>query len=367
MTMKRTRLFEEHVKLGAKIVPFGGWDMPVSYSGVLAEHAHVRTKCGIFDVSHMGELFVSGKGSAEALQKVTINDIQRLKVGEGQYSALLNEKGGIIDDLILYRLESETFLLCVNASNIEKDFNWLKEVLPASIQVENQSENWSQIAVQGPSSKAALMGCLNSVDISRFSELEYMSLMKAQLGGVEGLIARTGYTGELGYEIYLPHAGVLGIWKKLLENPDVLPVGLGARDTLRLEACYVLYGNDIDETTTPWEAGIGWAVRLEQKGDFVGRQALEAQKAAGVPRKMVAFKLDEPGVPRPGMDIWANEKIIGKVTSGSVLPTVGGAGGMALLLADSVKVGDKIGIDVRGKQKLATVVKRPLYTAKIHS
>ena len=365
--MKRTLLFDEHVRLGAKIVPFGGWDMPVSYSGVLSEHTHVRTKCGIFDVSHMGEIFVSGKGSGEALQKVTMNDIERLKVGEGQYSALLNEKGGIIDDLILYRIENESFLLCVNASNIEKDFNWLKQVCPAPTHLENLSENWSQIAVQGPMSKDVLVGCLNAAEGRALAELEYMGLMKAELHGVGAFIARTGYTGELGYEIYLPHAGARWLWKKLLENPNVLPAGLGARDTLRLEACYVLYGNDIDEATTPWEAGIGWAVRLEQKGDFVGRQALEAQKAAGVPRKMVAFKLDEPGVPRPGMDIWWNEKIIGKVTSGSVLPTVGGAGGMALLLADSVKVGDKIGIDVRGKQKLATVVKRPLYTAKIHT
>jgi aminomethyltransferase len=366
MVMKRTPLFEEHVRIGGKMVPFGGWDMPVSYSGVLNEHAHVRTKCGIFDVSHMGEIFVSGKGSGEALQKVTINDIQRLNVGEGQYSALLNESGGIIDDLILYRVEEETYLLCVNASNIDKDFAWLKSVIPQNIKVDNQSEKWSQIAVQGPTSKKVLMEVLGALSGSKLQDLGYMSLMKAEWEGDSCLIARTGYTGELGYEIYLPNRAAQGLWKKLLESPDVLPIGLGARDTLRLEACYVLYGNDIDETTTPLEAGIAWAVRLEQKGDFMGRKALEQQKAQGVPRKMVAFTFDEPGVPRPGMDIWWNEKIIGKVTSGSVLPTVGGSGGMALLLADSAKLGDKISIDVRGKHKLATVVKRPLYTAKIH-
>jgi aminomethyltransferase len=362
---KRTQLFDEHLKSNAKIVPFGGWDMPVSYTSVLLEHAQVRNSCGIFDVSHMGEIFVSGKGAFDFLQKVTINDVSRLNLGQGQYSALLNETGGMIDDLILYLIAPDMFLLCVNASNIEKDYNWLKKHCPASVSLKNESSAWSQIAIQGPKSREALSSFLEGKDIVEAQNLNYMNIFSVSMAGHEAYLARTGYTGELGFELYLPNAAVRDVWKKLLQLDFIQPIGLGARDTLRLEAGYLLYGNDMDESTSPIEAGIGWAVRLE-KGDFLGRAVIEQQKRNGAPRKMMAFKLEDPGVPRAGMDIYLGDQVVGKVMSGSVLPTLGGAGGMALLLADSAKLGDKITVDVRGKRKLATVLKRPLYVSKTH-
>lgn len=365
MNLKRTQLFEEHKKSDAKIVPFGGWEMPVSYTSVLLEHAHVRNSCGIFDVSHMGEIFVSGAGALDFLQKISINDVSRLSLGQGQYSAMLNETGGMIDDLILYNIGPNKYLLCVNASNIEKDFNWLKKHSPANLEVKDESSAWSQIAIQGPKSREALSSFLTGDDLSKARSLDYMNIMPVSLDGGFSYLARTGYTGELGYELYLPNSAVRDIWRKLIAQEFIQPIGLGARDTLRLEAGYLLYGNDMDESTSPIEAGIGWAVRLE-KGDFQGKNFIERQKLQGSPRKMHAFKLDDPGVPRSGMEVYLGDQVIGKVMSGSVLPTVGGAGGMALLLADSVKLGDKITVDIRGKRKLATVLKRPLYLSKTH-
>jgi len=363
MTTKRTPLYAEHQRLGAKIVPFGGWDMPVSYTSVLDEHHHVRSQCGIFDVSHMGEVFIQGDGARDFLQKVTINDISRLKVGEGQYSAMLNERGGMIDDVILYRVGEASFLMCVNASNIEKDFEWLKNQNKLGVDLRNESPHWAQIAVQGPRSREALLGLMSGDDLTRGQSLPYMGIMEIRLGSTTAYLARTGYTGELGFEIYLPIEKVGEVWSKFLAQSFVKPIGLGARDTLRLEACYLLYGNDMDDETSPLEAGIGWAVRWE-KGDFVGREILEKQKSGQLTRKMFAFVMNEPGVPRAGMEIYLGERLIGRVTSGSVLPTVGGAGGMALLLAESAKLGDKITIDIRGKRKEAHLVKRPLYVAK---
>lgn len=368
--LKKTPLCDQHKIAGAKMVPFGGWLMPVSYEGVLAEHKTVREHCGLFDVSHMGEISVSGKGATDFVQYITINDVSKLKDGGGQYSALLKPDGGMIDDIIIYRLNPDRYFICVNASNCEKDYNWIREQAKTRSQVvvRNESGEWAQLAVQGPKSKAAV-GILLGLNRQQIENLEYMSIMPVELFGRPCLLARSGYTGEWGYELYAPADIAKNCWQALLEtsvSTGLKPIGLGARDTLRLESCYLLYGNDMDESVSPLEAGISWAVRLD-KGDFLGRAALLKQKELGIPRTMVTFTMADDGIPRHGMDIYLGESKIGTVTSGSVLPTVGGAGGMALLQSGKTKTGDHIEIDIRGKRKLATIVKKPLYNAKVRS
>ncbi|MBC7660253.1 MAG: glycine cleavage system aminomethyltransferase GcvT [Chitinophagaceae bacterium] len=364
--IKKTPLHSLHKQLKAKMVNFGGWDMPVQYESVLAEHKYVREHCGIFDVSHMGEIIVEGKDALAYLQGITVNDVSRLELGHGQYSALPTEDAGFIDDLIIYRVGAERYFLCVNASNIEKDFEWLKKHKGEhTVTITNESPMWSQLAVQGPESEEALKAILSPSDQARVADLPYTNITEASFQGKKGFIARTGYTGEKGYEIYIPNAIASSVFAELLEKSNAKPIGLGARDTLRLEACYLLYGNDMDETVSPIEAGIAWAVRFE-KGDFLGKAKMEAQKAGTLPaRKMVAFKLSEEGIARHGMDVYVGDRKVGVVTSGSVLPTVEGAGGMALIEKDAAALGDDLSIDVRGKRKLAKVVKRPLYSAKV--
>lgn len=364
--LKKTPLHAMHKKRGARMVPFGGWDMPVQYEGVIAEHKHVRQDCGVFDVSHMGEIFVSGPDAASFLQSLTINDIKRLNVGNGQYSAMLTEQGGFVDDLIIYRTGPEHFLLCVNASNIEKDFAWLLAGKKTErVQIDNQSSSWSQLAIQGPRSPEAIKTLLSAEDQARVAALPYTDIIKVKSFGQEAFLARTGYTGEWGYELYLPNEVAGPCFETLLEKSSARPIGLGARDTLRLEASYLLYGNDMDESVTPIEAGIAWAVRFD-KGDFKGRAVLEAQKNGSKPcRKMVCFLLEEQGIARHGMDIYKGDRKIGQVTSGSFLPSLDTAGGMALIEKDAANVGDTFEVDVRGKRKLAKLVKRPLYSAKV--
>ncbi len=363
---KKTPLHAFHKKLKAKMVPFGGWDMPVQYESVLAEHKWVREECGIFDVSHMGEIVVSGDEALPYLQKLTVNDLSKLEIGHGQYSALPTEDAGFVDDLIIYRTGEKEYFLCVNASNVDKDFAWLsKHVGTFKVSVKNESANWAQLAIQGPKSEETLAVLLSAADKNTLSNLPYTHIMTTTIHGHKSWIARTGYTGEKGYEIYIPNAIAEQTFAELLEKTSAKPIGLGARDTLRLEACYLLYGNDMDETVSPIEAGISWAVRFE-KGDFLGKAKMEAQKAGTLPaRKMVAFKLEDDGIARHGMDVYVGDKKVGTVTSGSVLPTVEGAGGMALIAKDAGNIGDTVEIDIRGKRKLARLVKRPLYSAKV--
>lgn len=359
----RTPLYEEHLALKAKIVPFGGWSMPVSYESVLAEHKTVRESAGLFDVSHMGEVRVKGPDATKFLQWLTINDITKLNDGNGQYSAILNDNGGMIDDLIIYRISASEYFICVNASNTEKDYGWIKKKSANfDVQVVNESDKWAQIAVQGPHS----MKVLQSVIAEDLKGLAYTNIMRSKIFGSESLVARTGYTGEWGYEVYIPKEIARKVWAALLEtspSTGVKAIGLGARDTLRLEACYLLYGNDMNDDVSPLEAGISWATKLD-KGDFVGRAALIEQKEKGLKRKIVAFKMTEDGIPRHGMAVTTADGRKGEVTSGSVLPTLGGSGGMALVDA-SLKEGDEILVDVRGKPKKATIVKRPLYAARV--
>ena len=363
---KKTPLFDLHAQSGAKMVPFGGWIMPVSYESVLAEHKNVREACGIFDVSHMGEVRVKGPDAERFLQWLTINDIGRLKVGAGQYSAILNDSGGMIDDLIIYRLGDDEFFICVNAGNRSKDFAWIKDKSHGyAVDVNDESDQWAQIAIQGPKSLDVMTSLLSSSDADRLRGLPYTNILKAVLMGSSVYIARTGYTGEFGFEVYLPSQGAKQVWTALASLKDkygVKPIGLGARDTLRLEACYLLYGNDMTDTVSPLEAGISWATKME-KGDFIGRAALMQQKSHGVTRQIAAFKMVEDGIPRHGMKVFHQGKEVGQVTSGSVLPTIGGAGGMALISVGP-KEGEEVFIDIRGQQKRARICKRPLYAAR---
>ncbi len=366
MAGRKTTLYDIHKELGARMVDFGGWDMPIQYTGVIDEHKAVREKCGLFDVSHMGEILVTGKDSANFLQFITINDVKNLTDGKGQYTAILNDEGGMIDDLILYRLEDDLFLICANASNIDKDFTWIKKQASSfDVQVTDESSKYSQIAIQGPLSTKAIEAVFDESE--NISRLPYTGIISISYGNHSVLLARTGYTGEKGYEIYLPNEAADSLWLDLLNSSeDVSPVGLGARDTLRLEACYLLYGNDMNESVSPLEAGIGWATKLD-KGDFIGRDSLIKQKNQGVKRRVYAFILEDKGIARSGMDIYLGDEKIGHVTSGSVLPSLGANGGMALLDAHRVKVNDEVFVDVRGKRKLAKIMKRPLYSAKVKS
>ncbi len=366
MSHKHTVLYDEHVRLGAKMIDFGGWTMPASYQSVISEHLAVRSRCGLFDVSHMGEIFVEGPDAKAFLQYVTINNLERISLNKGQYSALLNEEGGMIDDLILYQLDDHKYLLCVNASNIEKDFDWLmKQSKGFDCKVTNQSEAYAQIAIQGPLATGVVVSIAEAIDQGAIQHMRYMDIRPIVLFGKTCLLARTGYTGELGFELYLPKDIAVSVWRALLtsKSTEVVAAGLGARDTLRLEACYLLYGNDMDDNVTPYEAGIGWAVRLDK--DFIGKDALIKRKEGGSGRKMIAFKLDDKGIPRSGMDVYAGEEWIGRVTSGSMLPTLEFPGGMALVKESKADLGETIEVDIRGKRKLAKVMKRPLYSAKV--
>lgn len=366
---EKTALFEQHVLAKAKMITFAGWQLPAFYTSVMQEHRCVREQVGIFDVSHMGEIFFSGPQAAAFLQSVTINDVTRLRPGQGQYTALCNEQGGVVDDLILYQLGEQHYLMCVNASNVATDYQWILRHAPkvAGLTIENASSQWSQIAIQGPASLMALSALLDPHTLKQVEALAYTHIMPLTLQGASCYLARTGYTGEKGYELYLPHRVAVWAWTGLLatkEKTGIQAIGLGARDTLRLEAGYLLYGNDLREDISPLEAGIGWATKLDGD-DFIGRAALLQQKAQGVKRRIYCFRMEEPGVARTGMEVYRNNELIGYVTSGSALPTLGGAGGMALLQNGAVNVGDSVTIKIRSESKSAKIAARPLYAARV--
>ncbi len=346
------------------MVPFGEWEMPIQYQSVIKEHHAVRSHSGIFDVSHMGEIFISGPDAQRFLQYITINDINRLEPGKGQYTAMLNASGGMVDDLIIYQIAPAKYLLCVNAANDTKDFQWVsRQANGFDIKIDHQSEQWGQIAVQGPQSSEVITALFSGSTLNQVTSLNYMEIIAINLFNHDAFIARTGYTGEKGYELYVPTEIAEKTFKALSQAST--PIGLGARDTLRLEACYLLYGNDMDDGVSPIEAGIGWATRMDC-GEFIGKDHVIKHKEPNTKRRqMIAFTLKDKGVARAGMDIYQGNRKIGTVTSGGHLPSLGISGGMALIEKGSATLGDDIFIDIRGKRKLAQVAKKPLYSAKL--
>jgi aminomethyltransferase len=360
-TLRKTSLNPVHRELGAKMVAFGGWEMPVEYSGLINEHMAVRNAAGLFDVSHMGELEVEGPGSLAFLQRVTSNNVGKLADGQAQYSALPLLNGAPADDVIVYRRGPERFLLVVNATNIEKDLRWLQEQGPAQCTVTNRSDDYALIALQGPRSPRVLQP-LTAVDLAA---VRYYHFTEGDVAGHPATVARTGYTGEDGFEIFVAPAAAADVWRKLLEagkEGGLVPAGLGARDTLRLEAKMCLYGNDMDETTTLVEAGLGWIVSLEEsKGDFVGRGVLEAQKKEGAPRKLVGFEMVDRGIARHGYPVYLGDEPAGSVTSGSYAPFLQKNIGLCYLPAPRAAVGTPFHVDIRGRRVAARVVPTPFY------
>lgn len=367
--LKKTPLYEEHKKLNAKMIPFGGWDMPVQYpTGLVTEHKIVRSHVGLFDVSHMGEIEIHGQGSEAFLQGLTTNNLAALKSGQAQYNALCNEHGGVIDDIIIYKKNETNFFVCVNASNIQKDFDWISQHnKKKDISIENMSDSYGQIAVQGPNSRSLLVDGFLSDDARYFQNLAYYHFFEAELFGVSCLIARTGYTGELGYEIYCPTKDTCHIWNSLLNNNQInpaLPCGLGARDTLRLEMGYLLYGNDMNENSSALECGLKWITKFE-KDDFIGKSALMKQEKEGLTKRLVAFEMLDRAVGRHGYKVFHPENTtqeIGVVTSGSPSPSLAKNIGLMSVKSEYATVGTTVFIDIRGALKPAQIKRKPLYT-----
>lgn len=358
--MKNTALSHIHENLGAKMVPFAGYNMPVQYEGVNAEHETVRTAVGVFDVSHMGEFLLTGENALALIQKVSSNDASTLEVGKAQYSCLPNNNGGIVDDLIIYKIKEEQYLLVVNASNIEKDWNWIKSHNDLGVDMKDLSEDYSLLAIQGPKAVEAMQS-LTSVDLS---QIKYYHFEVADFAGIEHvIISATGYTGSGGFEIYCKNNEVEHIWNKVFEagaSFGIKPIGLAARDTLRLEMGFCLYGNDINDTTSPLEAGLGWITKFTK--DFVNSENLKIQKETGVTRKLVGFEMVERGIPRHDYEIVdADGNVIGIVTSGTQAPSLGIAIGMGYVTTKFSTPDSEIYIRIRNKDIKAKVVKMPFY------
>lgn len=360
--LQRTPLHEQHVALGAKMVPFAGFEMPVQYpSGITAEHKAVREKCGLFDVSHMGEFLVRGPGAIDFVNFVTTNDVTALSIGQAHYSTLLNERGTIEDDCLVYRF-SDHLMLVVNASNRAKDFAHIeRERARFDCTLQDVSDEMALLAVQGPHAQRILQP-LATADLE---SIPYYHFAEGTVAGVPAVISRTGYTGEDGFELYFGATDADTVWTALMATGEITPCGLGARDTLRLEMGMALYGNDLDDTVTPYEANLGWLVKLK-KGDFVGRDALVRQKEAGVPRKLAGFVLDERAFPRPGFAVYQNGAPHGQTRSGTVSPSLGTPIGTCYLPPEGAVPGATLEVEIRGKRVPGHVVKMPFYTEASH-
>lgn len=361
-SLKRTPLYEQHQALGARLVEFGGWDMPVQYSGIIEEHQAVRTKAGLFDVSHMGEFKVEGRDALAFLQYLVPNDVSRLAVGQALYTQLCRPDGTTIDDLLIYHLAEEQYMLVVNAANIDKDYAWIESHAQkfANVTLSNQSDTTALIALQGPLATSILQPL---ADI-KLDEIKYYHFAPGQVSGIRCLISRTGYTGEDGFELYGPSVDAVELWQTLLEagKPQgLLPAGLGARDTLRLEAAYCLYGHELDDETNPLEAGLGWTVKLKKSSEFIGRGALQQAKEQGLKKRLVGIELLERGVPRSGYAIYDGEQRIGVLTSGSHGPTVQKSIGLGFVDPAHTSAGTRVQIEIRGKRVAAQVVALPFY------
>lgn len=362
--MKVTALNDVHLALGAKMVPFAGYSMPVQYAGINVEHETVRTGVGVFDVSHMGEFLLKGDGALELIQKISSNDASKLYDGKAQYACMPNEEGGIVDDLLIYRISDKEYMLVVNASNIEKDWNWISKYNDAGVEMENISDETSLLAVQGSNAIEALQS-LTEVNLT---ELSYYSFEKGIFAGVNNvIISATGYTGAGGFELYIPNKDVVKVWDAVFEAGKpwgIKPIGLGARDTLRLEMGFCLYGNDIDDTTSPLEAGLGWVTKFTK--NFVNAENLKAQKLAGNKRQLVGFEMQERGIPRHDYIIVdSSGKAIGKVTSGTQSPSLQKAIGLGYVETAFAAPGTEIFIKIRDNQPKARVVKPPFYKPEI--
>ena len=360
-TLKKTPLNARHRSLGARMVEFGGWDMPVEYSGIVDEHLAVRTRAGLFDVSHMGEIELAGSDALAAVQHITTNDASRLAVNQAQYSALTTPEGTFVDDVLTYRLAGDHFMLVVNASNIMKDFHWIAGRVAqfADAAAVNTSSRYALLAIQGPAAREVLQ-TLTGVDLS---DLKYYWFTTGEVAGVAGTISRTGYTGEDGFEVFVPPATAERVWDAILragKGAGVVPAGLGARDTLRLEASMRLYGNDMDEKTTVLEADLGWIVGWK-KESFIGSDVLRRQKQEGVARKLVGFEMLDRAIARHGHGVLVDGRPAGVVTSGTQTPYLKKAIGMAYLPADRSQPGTEFEVDIRGRHARARVVPMPFY------
>ncbi|MFH1319249.1 MAG: glycine cleavage system aminomethyltransferase GcvT [Bacteroidota bacterium] len=360
--MKNTALSNIHIALGARMVSFAGYNMPVQYTGINDEHETVRKAIGVFDVSHMGEFILKGEKALDLIQKVTSNDASKLVDGKIQYTCLPNDKGGIVDDLLVYRIDEITYMLVVNASNIEKDWDWISSHNTGKVEMNNISDETTLLAVQGPKTTEALQ---KLTDLN-LRDMKYYTFEKCVFAGIENvLVSATGYTGAGGFEIYFKNQYAEDIWNAIFESGKdfgIKPIGLGARDTLRLEMGYCLYGNDIDDTTSPIEAGLGWITRFTK--DFINFEALLVQKNTGVSKKLVGFEMIERGIPRHDYKI-SNEqgKVIGRVTSGTMSPSLNKAIGMGYILSSYSAPDTEVFIEIRNKKILAKVVKPPFYKA----
>lgn len=359
--LKKTPLNSVHRELGGKMVDFGGWDMPVQYkAGVIEEHMATRTRAGLFDVSHMGEIWVDGRDAISFVNRITTNDVAKLIDGQAHYSALTNEKGGVVDDLLVYRFSGERLLLVVNAGTTEKDWAWITDQKKDdSVELKNASSEYCQIAIQGPKAIAILQ----QLTETELEPIKYYHFAEGKVDGVDSIISRTGYTGEDGFEVYAAAEFAVRLWNKLLATGEpfgILPCGLAARNTLRLESAMSLYGHELGDDISPLEANLGWITKLD-KGAFIGSDVLKEQKAAGIKRKLAGFEMTEPGIGRDGFDIYIGEEKVGVVTSGSPAPFLKKNIGLAFLPLNFANVGQELKIDIRGKKTSARVVPTPFY------
>lgn len=361
--MKTTPLYEKHLELKGKIIDFGGWALPVEYSGILLEHEAVRTAAGLFDVSHMGEITVKGEEAEKFIQFIVTNDISVLSNNQIAYTTMCYPDGGVVDDLLVYKYSNTDYLLVVNASNTDKDFDWIENHVFGNVEVKNVSNDYAQLALQGPEAQSVLQKLtdddLNEIKFYHFKD-------NVNVGGINVLVSRTGYTGEDGFELYVASSDGPRLWELLMETgkeKKIVPAGLGARDTLRFEAALPLYGQEIDKDITPLEAGLGFFVKLA-KESFIGKEVLSRQKSEGLKRKVIGFEMIDRGIPRSHYEVYADGKKIGYVTTGSFSPTLKKNIGLALIDIEYAKEGTEIEISVRNKNLKAVVIKKPFYTKR---
>lgn len=361
--LKRTPLFPVYEEHGARVIDFGGWELPVQFAGIQKEHEAVRQRAGLFDVSHMGEVKISGADALSFVQRLTTNDAAKLEDGQCQYSLMCYPNGGVVDDLLVYRLSEQVYMLVINAANIEKDIDWMREHLSGDVTLRNISDDTALLALQGPDAES-ILAKLTDAPIQTLKPFRF--LQETSVAGIKALVSRTGYTGEDGFELYVDSSDAVKLWGLLLDagkNEGLVPAGLGARDTLRFEARLPLYGQELNADITPLEAGLSFFVKLD-KGDFIGREALTGQKAAGTPRKLVGIEMIERGIPRSHYPVYADSCKIGEITTGTQSPTLKLNVGLALIDSAYSKPGTEVFVEIRGTQVKAKVVPTPFYKRK---